>query len=232
MEGPRSNEGTVDITTVPSFSDIKGIVDFTLEGTTAAARYGTLFACVGFAGLRPSEVMGLRVGDLTMRESDWGVAVLRGATTAPGERFSDGPGVHEDKELKQRAVGAVRPVPLPPVLVAYLRSHLVRFPPVGGRVFTASTGNPLSGTSYTQAWKRARANQWPDDPTFAKVTLYDLRHSAATLMLRSGVVPAEVARRLGHSVDVLMRTYAGVLDDELDRSNALIQAELERQFGD
>jgi integrase len=99
-------------------------------------------------------------------------------------------------------------------------------------VFTASTGNPLSGTSYSQAWKRARTNQWPDDLTFAKVTLYDLRHSAATLMLRSGVVPAEVARRLGHSVDVLMRTYAGVLDDELDRSNALIQAELERQFGD
>ena len=49
-------------------------------------------------------------------------------------------------------------------------------------------------------------------------------------MLRSGLVPAEVARRLGHSIDVLMRTYAGVLDDELDRSNALIESELERQL--
>lgn len=54
--------------------------------------------------------------------------------------------------------------------------------------------------------------QWPHDPTFAAVTLYGLRQSAATLMLRSGVVPAEVARRLGHSADVLMRTYAGVLE--------------------
>jgi hypothetical protein len=51
-------------------------------------------------------------------------------------------------------------------------------------------------------------------------------------MLRSGVVPAEVARRLGHSVDVLMRTYAGVLDDETDRSNDLIQSELEKQIFD
>ncbi len=56
------------------------------------------------------------------------------------------------------------------------------------------------------------------------------RHSAATLMLRSGVLPAEVARRLGHSVDVLMRTYAGILTDELDRSNTMIELEIDRQL--
>ena len=54
------------------------------------------------------------------------------------------------------------------------------------------------------------------------VTVYDLRHGAATMMLRAGVPPAEVARRLGHGVDVLMRVYAGVFDDEQERSNALI----------
>jgi len=221
----------VDITTVPSFLDIKQIADFTMATSTASARYGALFACVGLAGLRPSEVMGLRVGDLTLPDSGWGGVVLRGATTSPGERFSDGPGAHEDKELKQRAVGAVRPVPIPPQLVDYLRRHMLRFPPVDGRVFTTSIGTPMSSTSYSQAWKRARANQWPADSSFATVTLYDFRHSAATLMLRSGVVPAEVARRLGHSVDVLMRTYAGVLVDEVDRSNALIETELDRQLG-
>jgi integrase len=54
------------------------------------------------------------------------------------------------------------------------------------------------------------------------VTLYDLRHSAATMMLRAGVMPAEVARRLGHSVDVLNRVYAGVIHGEREESNALI----------
>jgi integrase len=220
----------VDITTVASFLDIKQLVDFTMATPTASARYGALFACVGLAGLRPSEAMGLRVGDVTLPKAGWGGVVLRGATTAPGERFSDGPGAHEDKELKQRAVGSVRSVPIPPLLVDYMRRHMRRFPPVGDRIFTTSSGKPMSSTSYSQAWKRARFNQWPADTAFAKVTLYDLRHSAATLMLRSGVVPAEVARRLGHSVDVLMRTYAGVLDDELDRSNALIESELERQL--
>jgi integrase len=55
-----------------------------------------------------------------------------------------------------------------------------------------------------------------------KTTVYDLRHSAATTMLRAGVPPAEVARRLGHSVDILMRVYAGVFDDERPRSNELM----------
>ncbi len=39
------------------------------------------------------------------------------------------------------------------------------------------------------------------------------------MMLRAAVPPAEVARRLGHSVDVLIRVYAGVFDDERERSN-------------
>jgi integrase len=52
--------------------------------------------------------------------------------------------------------------------------------------------------------------------------VYDLRHTAATVMLRAGVPPAEAARRLGHSVDVLMRVYAGVFDNERERSNELI----------
>lgn len=43
------------------------------------------------------------------------------------------------------------------------------------------------------------------------------------MMLRANVPPAEVARRLGHSVDILMRVYAGVFDDERLRSNKLIE---------
>ena len=46
------------------------------------------------------------------------------------------------------------------------------------------------------------------------------------MMLRARVPAAEVARRLGHSVDVLMRVYAGVFEEERDRSNELIEAAL------
>jgi hypothetical protein len=49
------------------------------------------------------------------------------------------------------------------------------------------------------------------------------------MMLRAGVPPAEVARRLGHSVDVVMRVYTGVFADERERSNGMIDAEIARQ---
>jgi hypothetical protein len=42
--------------------------------------------------------------------------------------------------------------------------------------------------------------------------LHDLRHASATLLLNSGVSLKEVARRLGHSVDVLWKVCAGCMD--------------------
>ncbi len=80
----------------------------------------------------------------------------------------------------------------------------------------------MTATNYGPVWVRARTKLWPVGQPFARTTVYDLRHAAATMMLRAGVPPAEVARRLGHSVDMLMRVYAGVFDDERDRSNQLI----------
>jgi hypothetical protein len=42
------------------------------------------------------------------------------------------------------------------------------------------------------------------------------------MMLRAKVPPGEVARRLDHSVDVLLHVYAGVFNDDCDRANALL----------
>jgi hypothetical protein len=51
----------------------------------------------------------------------------------------------------------------------------------------------------------------PDPPQLASPLLQrpcDLRHCAVTWRLNSGVPPAEVAARAGHSAEVLMRTCA------------------------
>ncbi len=45
-------------------------------------------------------------------------------------------------------------------------------------------------------------------------------------MLLAGVSPAEVALRLGHSIDMLMKIYAGVFEDERRRASQLIDGEL------
>ncbi|MDH3292807.1 MAG: hypothetical protein OER95_00630 [Acidimicrobiia bacterium] len=50
------------------------------------------------------------------------------------------------------------------------------------------------------------------------------RRRSVRAMLSAGVNPAEVARRLGHSVDMLMKVYAGVFQDERERANQQLSA--------
>jgi integrase len=79
---PPAKAGELDISTVPSPADVLRIADHLAALDTAGARYGVLFAFVGLAGLRPSEVAGLRVRDMWLPEEGWGRATLRGALTA------------------------------------------------------------------------------------------------------------------------------------------------------
>jgi integrase len=58
------------------------------------------------------------------------------------------------------------------------------------------------------------------------MSLYDFRHLNATFMLNLGIAPAEIAARLGHSVDVLLSVYAGVMTGDRERANAAIEKAL------
>ncbi len=138
-------------------------------------------------------------------------------------RFTVDGAVSEEKGLKQRAEGVSRSVPLPPVLVSYLATHIERYDKSSGdRLFTNSLGNVVKKDNWGRPWRAYRARRWPDNHPLCRTRPYDLRHTAATLMLRAGVSPAEAARRLGHSVDMLMRIYAGVFEDEERRANELL----------
>ena len=216
----------IDVSTVPAPSEVEAIVDQVAALPSSGARYAALFAAVGIAGMRPSEAIALRTQDLDLPKKGWGLASLRGAVTSPGTRYTGDGAVVEAKGLKHRAPGTTREVPLSPDLVRRLRDHLTRFEPIDARVFTNARRLPLTPTNYGPVWLRARAVLWPEGHPLAAATVYDLRHAAATMMLRAGVPPAEVARRLGHSVDILMRVYAGVFADDRDRSNQLIDAAL------
>lgn len=146
-----------------------------------------------------------------------------------GARFTADGNAIEEKGLKHRATGSVREVPLPPPLVDSLQVHVERWD--DDALFLNVNGQPMTSRSYNPIWRRARETVWTARPELDTTTVYDLRHAAATMMLRAGVPPAEVARRLGHSIDVLLRVYAGVLVEEHERSNEMIDAELERVLG-
>jgi integrase len=218
---------TVDVATVPSTADVLRLVDHVASLRPDTARYAALFACIGLAGMRPSEAISLRRRDLDLPEAGWGHARVGSATTDVGARYTDDGQRTERKGLKHRASGAVRDVPLPPPLVERLRHHCDRWQlETADALFTTKEGSPMTPSGYWAIWQRARSVVWGDDPALATATAYDLRHSAATMMLRAGAPPAEVALRLGHSIDVLLRVYAGVLSDDRQRTNELIDLEL------
>ena len=55
---------------------------------------------------------------------------------------------------------------------------------------------------------------------------YDLRHAAVSLWLNAGVPAPTVARRAGHSVDVLLRFYATCIDGDDEIANQRISEAL------
>ncbi|MCP4960331.1 MAG: tyrosine-type recombinase/integrase [Actinomycetia bacterium] len=221
---PRKSSA-VNIATLPSVADVVEIVE-EMAADESYGHYAAFFATVGFAGLRPSEVARLRVDDLDLPVDGWGEAHLSGALTSPGPLYTIDGGAMEEKSLKQRSEDETRAVPLPPVLVKWLRWHVERFKnPTGDRVFINQLGNDLSKDNWGKPWRDQRARRWPAGHKLARTRPYDLRHTAATMMLRAGVSPAEAALRLGHSVDMLMKIYAGVFEDERRRANQLIEGE-------
>ena len=55
---------------------------------------------------------------------------------------------------------------------------------------------------------------------------YDLRHAAVSLWLNSGVPAAEVARRAGHGVAVLLKVYAHCINGQADTLNERVSGAL------
>jgi integrase len=115
--------------------------------------------------------------------------------------------------------GRGRVVALDQATVATLRTHRVRqneerlaWGPAyedGNLVFCRENGTPLHPNEITHVFVRlvARAG-------LPKIRLHDVRHSAVTAMLRSGIPVKVVAERVGHASTAFTQdVYASVLPD-------------------
>jgi integrase len=85
--------------------------------------------------------------------------------------------------------------------------------PLAAPLFTNENGRhhrPHTVSSwFARDLERCRADLGPD--VVPRITLHGLRHTHCTLMLAAGVSPKVVAERTGHSVNMLMTTYAHAL---------------------
>lgn len=195
-----------------------------------ARRVVAFFGCLYYAGMRPSEAADIRRADCHLPEEGWGRIVLAGADPRTGSHWTDDGRPNERRGLKHRARKDTRTVPIPPQLVELLRAHLDMFGTAqDGRLFRGLHGGPLPSSIYDRWWKLARKMALTPEQVESPLARrpYDLRHAAASLWLNAGVPPTEIARRLGHSVAVLLKVYANCLDGGEDGINDKIGGALD-----
>jgi integrase len=238
----------VDRRVVANPAQVAALLDAVCLHGKRADRLVAFFGCLYYAGTRPSEAADLREADCVLPgtclicgdelpdvtvpvsaacshekiEYGWGRITL--AETAPraGSNWTDDGQVHERRGLKHRARKDTRPVPVPPQLVALLHKHLDEYGTApDGRLFRGLHGGPLSPSIYDRWWKLARIKALTPAQAASPLARrpYDLRHAAASLWLNAGVPATEVARRLGHSVAVLLKVYANCIDGGDDGMN-------------
>jgi len=169
------------------------------------SRYYTLFYTALFTGMRRSELLGLKWGDVDFMLSQ--IYVSRGL-----HHLKDGSYIFtEPKSVKSR-----RTIALPPSATLLLKEHhekqklervmLGMSLTDGDLVFSHLEGKPLRPNTITRAWEVLAAH------TGVKVIrLHDARHTHASIMLKQGIHPKIVQERLGHaSIQMTLDTYSHV----------------------
>lgn len=169
------------------------------------------FGCLYYAALRPSEAVPLTRSAMRLPETGWGEFRLRESAPLSGAKWSDNGRSRDSRQLKHRARGDVRVVPIAPPLTELLNSHLKQHGTApDGRLFRALRGGLRGDKLYGDTWRAARLTALSAEEAASPLARrpYDLRHAAVSAWLNAGVDPTLVAAWAGHSVQVLLQVYA------------------------
>ncbi len=232
---PPQTDDEIDWRYVPNPSQAKALIEAAGTLGPRGEHLTAFFGCGYYAATRPAEAMSLRQKDCTLPNTGWGSLLLSGSSPRAGSTWTDDGKSYDERGLKRRPRSATRDVPIPPELVQLLRAHLERYGTApDGRLFRASRGGVLLTKEYAEIWKKARKAALAPEQTASPLAEvpYSLRHAGVSLWLASGVDPTEVARRAGHSVAVLYRFYAKVLDGKRDHANEQIERALREADND
>lgn len=177
---------------------------------TAAQEHGdrlaALWTLAVYSGLRQSELLGLRWGDVDFEARC--VTVRRILRRVQNIKDTE-PAFAEPKTHKSR-----RTVALPSEALVALHAHKAQQNSERlaagddwanhGLVFSSHIGTPLSARNVLRDYKRALARAGLSQ----SYRFHDLRHAHATLMLRAGVPMKVASERLGHSnISITMDLY-------------------------
>jgi integrase len=198
----------VDRRCVVNHTQARRLLNAVRQQMPSGPRLAAFFAVIYYAALRPEEAVNLRKENITLPPlvrndatgqweepaDDWGELRFCSAATEIGAEWTDTGNRREHRQLKARARGEWRHVPVPPPLTQILRAHLDQ---IGssrdGRI------SSLTPAEYTSPLARR---------------VYDVRHACVSTRLNGAVPPAQVAEWAGHSVAVLLRVYTKCIDGQ------------------
>ena len=211
---PAKNTEAVDPATVVNPTQARALLD-AVRQAPGGERYVAFFGLLYYAGARPSEAIALHWDDIQWpeRDGDWGWLRLRRSQAAISSVWTD-TGRLGPRQLKHRPSGTIRPVPCAPALLELLRDHRRLARSADHRVFCGPHGAALRDETYRRVWQTARARTLTSEQVSSALakTPYTLRHACVSTWLAAGVDPTQVAAWAGHSVAVLLRVYAHVID--------------------
>jgi integrase len=167
--------------------------------------YYALYFLALFTGMRRSEILGLRWGDVDFIFTQ--ISVVRSLHHLRNGQFI----FRQPKTAKSR-----RLIALSPAAALALNEHRKNQETIckhigkelsdDDLVFCQNEGGPLLPDTVTRAWVRMM-----DKLGLKGVRLHDLRHSHASQLLKQGIHPKIVQERLGHSsISVTLDTYSHV----------------------
>jgi integrase len=165
-----------------------------------APPWATLVAILAYTGMRPGEALHLRWQDVGSDELHVGGAFDLTASAAKGTK-----------------TGEVRDVQLIAPLAQDLAEWRLRCgrPTPNTRVLLHPSGSTwtknLWGNFGRRTWKPAVAAAGVARDDGRSIVPYDLRHTAASLLLAEGRNVFEVAEQLGHGPEQTLRTYGHVV---------------------
>jgi integrase len=165
--------------------------------------------------MRPEEALALNLRDVDLPAQGWGEIVAGRAEPHAGREWTDSGANRDTRGVEHRAPGETRRVPCPPPLTALLRECIGAGVGTDGRLFHGERStDELPKITIRRAWQRARAAVFTKEVHAGQLArmLYDLRHAAVSTWLNGGVPPTTVAEWAGHSVEVLLSTYAKCID--------------------
>ena len=168
-----------------------------------AGKHSTLVLFLSYTGLRWGEATGLRVRDLDALRRR--VTVSENAVSVGGTIIVGTPKSH-----------MTRSVPYPSFLSMPL-AELCEGKNREDLLFGAGLSHLRLPDSRRGWFVSAVTKSKAADETFERVTIHDLRHTAASLAISAGANVKAVQRMLGHaSAAMTLDTYADLFDDDLD----------------